>query len=74
MAYSLSRRWQLEAEFPNIVAAEYNYSKQDILYAPQGIQPSQPDQHQTGSEFNITTSLATNFNLEVGLRYVIGGK
>jgi len=45
-----------------------------ISYLPQGVKPSQPDQHRAGSEFSINSSLASNFVLEVGLRYVIGGK
>lgn len=74
VAYSLCRKWQLEVEFPNVVSAEYNYSKENYVYPPQGIQPSPPDQHQVGDEFSINSSLTTNFNLEVGLRYMIGGK
>jgi hypothetical protein len=74
VAYSLSSKWQLEAEFPNVLSAQYYYSKINYLYLPQGLQPSQPDQHQTGSEFNINSSFASEIYLEVGLRYVIGGK
>jgi hypothetical protein len=74
VAYSLSRRWQLEAEFPDVVYAEYNYSKENYVYPPQGIQPNQPEQHQVGSLFNISSSLTSSFYLEVGLRYMIGGK
>jgi hypothetical protein len=74
LAFSLSRKWQLEAEFPSVLSAEYYYSKINYLYLPQGVQQSQPDQHQAGSEFSINSSLASNFYPEVGLRYVIGGK
>jgi hypothetical protein len=74
VAYSLSRKWQLEAVFPSVLSAQYSYNKVNYLYLPQGLQPSLPDQHQTGSEFNINSSFASEIFLEVGLRYVIGGK
>ena len=74
VAYSLSRKWQLEAVFPSVLSAQYSYNKANYLYLPQGIPPNTPDQHQVSDEFSISSSLTTNFYLEVGLRYVIGGK
>jgi hypothetical protein len=74
VAYALNRKWQLEVEFPGVLSAQYIHGQTDYLYAVQSAPSNPSTQHQENSEFNFNTSLATNFNLEVGLRYVIGGK
>jgi hypothetical protein len=74
VAYSLSRKWQLEVEFPNIIYTDYNHTHTNFAYAAQVPAVTQANTHEVNNGFDFSSSLTTNFSLEVGLRYVIGGK
>ncbi|HTR30003.1 MAG TPA: hypothetical protein VMH27_12085 [Puia sp.] len=72
VAYSLSHRWQLEVEFPNVLNAEYDHTKSKYIYIVSSPSPVQSEQKNDNSEFEFNTSLLTSFQLLVGLRYIIG--
>jgi hypothetical protein len=70
VAYSLSRHWQLEVEFPDLVQASYNRQQTiDTPPPPNGGLQSKT----TSNSFGFSTNLSTGFDVQVGLRYLIGG-
>ncbi|HEY4108342.1 hypothetical protein [Puia sp.] len=66
IAYSLSRKWQLEAGLPNFFAVNYAHTTDTQSFT------TQPDVVNKSSNFSIQSSLAGNNSLSVGLRYFIG--
>lgn len=74
VSYALNRNWQLEVAFPDVLSAEYYHDGINYVYPPQGISGLPSTQHDTDNGFNFTSSLASSFYVEFGLRYMIGGK
>jgi hypothetical protein len=72
-AYALSRKWLLEMEFPNVLNVWYSHSKTNMVYSSAPPSPPTTSSTEITNQFNFSTSLTTNFQLEVGLRYLIGG-
>ncbi|HEV3414849.1 MAG TPA: hypothetical protein VG101_20360 [Puia sp.] len=71
VAYALSRHWQLEVEFPNVLEASYQHQNYTYNIPTQaGVTPYET--HQVYNSYNFATSLSTDFQLVVGLRYLIG--
>lgn len=69
VAYSLNRHWQLEVAFPNVIDASYEHTD----YTQVGVGGPATETKTGDNIFNLSTSLTTNFQLQVGVRYLIGG-
>lgn len=72
-AYALSRKWLMEVEFPNVISARYAHDKTNMVYSSAPPSPPTSSSTEITNQFNFSTSLTSNFQLEVGLRYLIGG-
>jgi hypothetical protein len=72
IAYLLNRRWQLEVAFPSVISARYTHDQTSSLYPSQGVPPLQTESRNVSNEFSFNTSLTNSFQLDVGLRYLIG--
>lgn len=66
IAYALSRRWQLEANLPNLVSLSYSHMSSTVRIS--GL----PDSHEKSHSFGVASSLGGSI-LSAGFRYVIGG-
>jgi hypothetical protein len=73
IGYSLTHRWQLEIEFPDVVYAQYSHSVVNTTYITQVYPtPIQSYQHGVGNGFSFNTSLTNSVEFELGLRFLIG--
>jgi hypothetical protein len=66
IAYAFSRRWQLEANLPNLVSLTYSHMSSTVKIS------NQPDSHDKSHSFGVASSLGS-YSLSAGLRYIIGG-
>ena len=70
LGYGLTRRWQLEIIFPSVIYLQYTHSETNTTFPIQGGMPMQ--NRDVNDNFSFNTNLANNFQLAVGLRYLIG--
>lgn len=71
VAYALSHRWQMQVAFPRVLALSYSNQKQ-VLNIPEQGGPTQGETTEGYHSYGLSTSLSTEFQLSVGLQYLIG--